>query len=211
MNLSREIKLTKVGRTIKNADIEIIEEMFKDGKLETLQKIGSGCFGVVYKYTSLNGKTFAIKYSKQYYSGANVERAYDIETLLELRGNKYIPRIHAYDNTSLDGQFIMIVDFIDGVSIADYRNQFRLNTRFVENFKKTLDIMVSKKITLNDLHGHNILVEKKSGIPIIIDFGGCYKTQYNIISTYTYDVVLDRIKGMFQDYVSSTAKTEVVA
>lgn len=197
------LNFVKVEQTISNEDLKIIEELILNNKIRgELTSLGSGCFGRVYKYVSIDGKSYAIKLSKKYYGGACVPTAYDIETLLELRGNDYILKIYAYDNTSSDDYFVMIVDYVDGVNMADFYNQFQLRDDIVEVFKSTLEYLKSKNIYLDDFHDNNIMIDRVSGVAMIVDFGGLYKVDDEKLekNSYMYKSKLERIQNLYRYY-----------
>lgn len=191
MNFIEDYKpqLKRVGTKIKKADMLAIESIINNQQeSETFKKVGSGCFGNVYRYEALNGDLFAVKVSRKYFGGADEPSAHDIETLLDLQGHEYILNIHAYDN-SHEKYFVMVVDYVDGVTALkfelpnmckDHSEEFKVKQiKLIENFEEayedTVEYIQSKGYRIDDMHMQNIMVSY-DGKPYIVDFGAVYKS-----------------------------------
>lgn len=211
------ISLSKVGNTIEDIDIKVIEGYIQNGTIaEKLECVGTGCFGRVYRYKSLNGNTFAIKVGRQTNENAYVSEANDINTLLDLRGQKNITKIHAYQRIGKD-YFIMVVDFVEGILIGNinFNCDFEgliIRDDIVDVFRQTISRIVDKGYILNDLHGENIMLNM-DGYAIIVDYGGIYKSdERNGYTNGSYSSSLERIaklKSKHDEYMARKEKREL--
>lgn len=182
---------------IPEQDLLRIEMMYKEDCF-TLNLIGSGAFGRVYKYKSLDGKMYAVKISKNYNSDCKIKEAKDIETLLLLQGYDNIIKLYAYCQDS--ESFIIIMDYVDGVTFQDYEDSIYsertsniyFDNSFVEHFQGIVDVFIENNIRMEDIHRDNIMINK-CGLPVIIDFGGFVQVEHTRQEHYSHaiDIVCD--------------------
>jgi hypothetical protein len=167
-------------------DLMFLVDLVNEGghnspKASNLQKLGRGAFGTVLGY-----KDYAIKYFRdgadcyedKGYNHNNIPQGEirDAYILKELQSIPSIPRIYAVINNEA-----IIMEKVDGENVDDYRSRVRssknksednyvsldFNKVFVEALKDILHIGYEPY----DLHGYNVMVCRKTGLPKIVDVG----------------------------------------
>lgn len=174
-------------------DMETICKFVDGGRLELekLKRLGSGASAVVYEY-----KDYAIKY---FYGG--IDSYYrDIPNLLRLQHLDCIPRLYCKIKDMDSGKDIAIVmSKVDGYTVSQYNRLLRegeidnfINPRFNEIYRETVINIMKAGLRPIDLHDGNVMIDKNTGLPVIIDLGLFRKHDYKEL------VDLDAID--FQDF-----------
>ena len=209
---------TGVSKTPRNT-IEVIQPMplsdlmffidlvneggHKSRKADSLQKLGRGAFGTVLGY-----KDYAIKYFRDGASCYDHRDSNNIPTgeirdayiLKELQSIKAIPRIYAViDNIAV------IMEKVDGENADDYRMRVRqeyykpernyISPDFNKVFEESLKDILHLGFDPHDLHGYNVMVCRKTGLPKIVDVGLFKK----FVKDYDLKLFADRDKISFDN------------
>lgn len=162
--------------------VDIINKGIHSREAKELDNLGAGHFGTVMGY-----KDYAIKYIRDgddYYddyggeSNLPKDELKDAVILKDLQSIKYIPRLYAVvDKTAI------IIERVHGVTVEQYKNIMGndrdiwankdnfVNIDFLNVYKEALKDILHLGYKPADLHGENIMVCKKSGMPVIIDVG----------------------------------------
>lgn len=159
--------------------MDAISEGYESEKANKLDSLGRGAFGTVLGY-----KDYAIKYfrnGKSQWDSASTEnklpdgnKLTDAYILKELQSIPSIPRIYAV----IDDRAI-IMERIDGDTCEDYADNVR-NSKYKKNYiskdfnnvyRNALVEIANLGFEPYDLHGHNVMVCRKTGLPKIVDVG----------------------------------------
>ena len=167
----REFKGAKIyNDSIPQHDLEYLVTLMENGseKLdEDLKKLGSGQYGTVYGY-----KDYAIKYSRRHVYWHKEDEPEDAVVLKALQEFDFIPRLYA-----TYGSDYMIVSRVRGMTVNEFidkRMQGRniyINPRFNEAFKQALRQIALAGFDPNDMHSKNVMVDYKTGMPMLVDVG----------------------------------------
>lgn len=161
---------------------DIIIGKWNKNKYYIITKIGEGGIGSVYKVTTENGMTYALKISDILHS---ITREYNI--LCEINEIKCIPKAYEIDDCIIDGKiyYFFIMEFISGKSLKDAISNSKISLRN----KLSISLVVMDKLVELFNHGYmyidikpdNIYFDKKNKSIKLVDFGGLIKEGSNII------------------------------
>lgn len=157
---------------------------------KAFKKLGQGYFGIVFAY-----KNYAVKYVKggadsysDYNNQKNIKELADATVLKRIHHLECVPTLYAViDNNTV------IMEKIDGMTIQEYREQMldidKLDNFICDDFVELhsdymKDILLCGMIP-NDLHSSNVMVERITGKPKIIDVG-LFKNIDKTDSDYAY-------------------------
>jgi len=167
----REFKGAKIyNDSIPQHDLEYLVSLMENGSEsmdEDLKKLGSGQYGTVYGY-----KDYAIKYSRRHVYGHKEDEPEDAIILKELQEFDFIPRLYA-----TYGSDFMIVSRVRGMTVNEFVNDrmrgknLYINPRFNEAFKQALRQIALAGFDPNDMHSKNVMVDSKTGMPMLVDVG----------------------------------------
>lgn len=168
----REFKGAKIyNEGIPQHDLEYLVTLMENGseKLdEDLKELGRGQYGTVYGY-----KDYAIKYSRKHVNWHKEhDEPEDAVILKELQEFNFIPRLYA-----TYGSDFMIVSRVRGMTVNDFVNKrmqgrnLYINPRFNEVFKQALRQIALAGFDPNDMHSKNVMVDAKTGMPMLVDVG----------------------------------------
>ena len=179
-----------------------IGSTLQSGKYEILRVLGQGGFGITYlaRHSLLN-ETFAIKefFPKDYCNrdGATSHITVATETnigLVEKLRERFVTEarnmlklshpgiIRIHDIFEENGTAYYVMDFIEGTSLED---MVRMNgpmpektgVEYARRIGEALDYVHQHKMTHFDVKPANVMIRKRDGEPILIDFG--LSKQYN--------------------------------
>lgn len=153
----------KVYTSVSNNDLLYIKKLYDNNDFSKLEKVGSGMYGVVYKY-----KNYAIKHIL----GGNKA---DITILNDLHHLEFIPKLYATLNDDL-----IISEFIEGKTIMHYKdNNFKINLdkNIGERWQSALVKIFKLGYFPYDLHDENVMICDKTLDFKIVDVG-CFARNY---------------------------------
>ncbi len=94
---------------------------------------------------------------------------------LELMDGIGVPKLYKY---STEEEVYILMDFIPGLTLGEYLQKKSLDLKVIVSLVKSLCTITERAHKLGlyhrDLKPDNIIIEEKSGSPIIIDFGICW-------------------------------------
>lgn len=167
----REFKGAKIyNDSIPQHDLEYLVSLMENGSEsmdEDLKKLGSGQYGTVYGY-----KDYAIKYSRKHVYWHKEDEPEDAVVLKALQEFDFIPRLYA-----TYGSDFMIVSRVRGMTVHEFVNDrmrgknLYINPRFNEAFKQALRQIALAGFDPNDMHSKNVMVDSKTGMPMLVDVG----------------------------------------
>ncbi|AKQ08335.1 kinase [Bacillus phage PBC2] len=170
---------------LEGLEIEIVNEMEKEDLvhltelvakekegfgISRLPRLGSGAYGRVYEY-----KNYAIKYLRHGRSFKG-ESSNDVSVLKGLQHLDCVPTLYAVvgDNT-------IITSKVDGMTVEKFKQEVDCNEtdedmNFINPSFEQLFVEAMQKCFLagfepRDLHSGNVMIERKTGKPIIVDMG----------------------------------------
>jgi len=167
----REFKGAKIYNDgIPQHELEYLVSLMENGSEsmdEDLKELGRGQYGTVYGY-----KDYAIKYSRRHVHWHDGGEPEDAQTLKELQHLDFVPRLYA-----TYGSDFMIVSRVRGTTVDEFINERRrgrsvfINPRFNQAFKQMLRDIVIAGFEPNDMHSKNVMIDSKTGMPVLVDVG----------------------------------------
>lgn len=177
-------RIIEIIKPIPLEDLLHMAEVIRDGhdseRARELDQLGRGAFGTVLGY-----KEYAIKYfrnGKDCYEDSGYgqnglsdkDEIRDVTVLRELQFIPSIPRLYAV----IDGIAIIMErvnghtcdDYMSNVRTAGYKGNY-ISKRFNKVYIEDLIKIAKYGFEPNDLHGGNVMVCKKTGLPKIVDVG----------------------------------------
>lgn len=166
----REFKGVKIyNDSIPQHDLDYLIHLMKQGEeamKEDLKQIGRGQYGTVFGY-----KEYAIKFARrQRYS--ELEESEDAGVLKHLQHLDFIPRLYATYGTEY-----MIVSRVRGTTVEKFLDARMsggspyINPKFNNAFREMLKDIVQAGWIPHDLHSKNVMIDAKTGMPMIVDVG----------------------------------------
>jgi serine/threonine protein kinase len=166
--------------------VDILNKGFNSEEFISLERLGAGAFGTVVGY-----KNYAIKYIREVRRPRNEtdltflsEEASDAYFLKALQPIKAIPRLYAIIDNN-----VIIMERIDGITVDDYKHEVNngicenyIDESFNEVFEHSLKEILHLGYVPIDLHGQNVMICKKTGLPRIVDVGMFKETDKNNFS-----------------------------
>ncbi len=179
---------------VKKVEIKNSGKTMKD--YEIMQTLGKGGFGVVYKVKrKSDGKIIALKVMDINPSDEkkinNAKKEVELlKTLSEPECNPFV--ICYYDSSydEKDSKFLIEMEYVDGMNMADFVKLIRNDKiryyyllLIARDIAQGLKYIHSKNIIHRDIKLENIIIEKDTFIPKIIDFGlSCFEKSCKGIS-----------------------------
>ncbi|UUV47141.1 serine/threonine protein kinase [Bacillus phage vB_BanS-Thrax5] len=215
----RSLEFKMMNSNVDFDDMEYICDRLNDAfngrdKLEDWQDLGSGVNGVVLGY-----KGYAIKmFSSGYF------RSRDIEVLGNLQHLEHVPRLFGvyYHNKEVKA---VIMSKVYGYTVSSYRYKVRckeidnfISTRFNDVFKETVKAIMESGYAPEDLHSGNVMIDRDTGLPVIVDVGDFRRKDYvpdvlnrldfkRHFDTYmTYEDVIQPMQIMIDEKLEAEAK-----
>lgn len=137
--------------------VEYVAKCYHKNDFSTLEKIGEGGFGSVYKLGD-----YAIKFIHD----PNEYGNNDANVLKDICHLESIPTLYAVIEDS-----VIIVDRVDGMTVLDYShkdsNPYGLTRESIERWNQTLDEIVRLGYSPYDLHEENVMVDKNGNVKIV--------------------------------------------
>jgi serine/threonine protein kinase len=154
--------------------VSIINKGHRSEEFINLERLGSGAFGTVVAY-----KNYAIKYIRDEDKRCTRDRGgnkisdelSDATILKDLQHIPCIVKLYAViDNIAI------IVEKVDGMIAEKYsyngwKQENFINIDFAEAFENALKGILHKGYYPKDLHAENVMIDRKTGMPVIIDVG----------------------------------------
>ncbi|UGO50865.1 kinase [Bacillus phage vB_BanS_Nate] len=193
-------------------DMEHIVKMVKIGDrmlgqgLKQFERLGHGFFGTVYGY-----KGYAIKY----YAHGKSKDSNDIAMLGRLQHLKCVPRLYG-----AIGDKAIIISRVNGYTVQDYMRHVDnrripniVSRAFNREYEKALQEIMRAGIQPTDLHSENVMIDKVTGLPVIVDCGEFYTTTHSEtsiqnLSSATYRNTYDEVIRPMEKYINDTYKQE---
>lgn len=150
---------------IHSQDVEAIMALHTSKKLVTLPKLGGGENGTVFMFEGVQGKQYAVK-SIDY-------RRYDSEDVFfveKLMGCDRLPTVYmSY------GKSLLVMEKVDGSTLEELVEDMDKIENIADNFMDVLweqvNFCLSRGVIPYDLKFSNIMVDRRTGLPVIVDFG----------------------------------------
>lgn len=175
----RSLEFKMMNSNINFDDMEYICDRLNDAfngrdKLNDWEELGSGVAGTVLGYKGYAIKTFPHGYS----------RSHDVAVLGSLQHLKHVPRLFGvyYHNKEIKA---IIMSRVYGYTVSSYRYKVRckeidnfVSTRFNDVLKETIKDIMRSGFIPDDLHSGNVMIDKETGLPVIVDFGDFDKKTY---------------------------------
>jgi serine/threonine protein kinase len=151
------------------------------------KRVGAGSFGAVY-LVECGGELFALKFALRHpESGDDLNQTAarlqkEMACLLQIQ-HPNIVRTYAYGRWPhpKTGYPYLLMDFVDGLTLHDWRQQLAPTFRQVfELFAKlalALDALDREQLRHRDVKGSNIMVRSRDGEPVLLDFGSAHYAQ----------------------------------
>lgn len=185
-----------------------------------IKYIGKGAFGIVYRAIwKINNQIVAIKQlDTSKLNNNNLESLnLEIEILIRLSRSECNRNVICYyDNLSIGNNQYIIMEYIDGITIQNIKNDIE-NIRDTENKYLNVLIMLKQIINgINYIHGKgivhsdikpdNILIRKDDLSLVIVDFGlsciledhGCPQTKGNL-KTISPETIIYKKRNFYND------------
>ncbi|MFQ3543581.1 hypothetical protein Q7A53_05800 [Halobacillus rhizosphaerae] len=150
----------RIVNPIDSEDLNYIVSLIENNEIWNLELLGKGACGSVYSY-----KNYAIKIL------FNQEK--DAEIMEKLQSSKYVPTLYAVIN---DNSFIM--SKVDGLTVKKYdmlrkKDEIEnfIHPAFKDMFNEALDDFVTLGFQPYDLHTDNVMIDRSTGTPVVIDVG----------------------------------------
>ena len=154
---------------------------------ETLDRLGEGAFGVVFKCRDLKlDRLVAIKFQKQnaLKSSGKIDRFLaEARAAGQLRHPHIVP---VYEFGEIKGDPYIIYEFIDGQTLNHWaQDHAHLEARIelIAQIADALDYAHSLGIVHRDIKPANVIVDQKNGRPHIADFGCAKLEQPDMLQT----------------------------
>ncbi|UGO50604.1 kinase [Bacillus phage vB_BanS_Sophrita] len=215
----RSLEFKMMSSNINFDDMEYICDRLNDAfngrdKLDDWEELGSGVAGTVLGYKGYAIKTFPHGYY----------RSHDVAVLGSLQHLKHVPRLFGvyYHNKEIKA---IIMSRVYGYTVSSYRYKVRckeidnfVNARFNDVLKETIKDIMKAGFIPDDLHSGNVMIDKETGLPVIVDFGDFDKKQYapevldrldfsKHFDTYqSYDDVIRPMQIMIDEKLEAEAK-----
>ena len=168
--IPQPVKILDSGRTLKDYEI--------------MQTLGKGGFGIVYKAKrKSDGKIIALKVmdintsQKKKINIAKKEVEF-LKTLSEPECNLFVICYYGSSYDEKDGKFLIEMEYVNGMNMTDFikligNNKVRYYYLLLiaRDIAQGLKYIHSKNIVHRDIKLSNIIIEKDTFIPKIIDFG----------------------------------------
>jgi len=142
--------------------------------LDDWDELGHGAQAIVFGY-----KDYAIKVFQHGYW-----RSHDISVLGQLQHLEHVPRLYGVFHHNKEVKAV-IMSKVDGYTISSYRYKVRsgkidnfVSTRFNHVYKELIKDIMRAGFSPDDLHSGNVMIDKHTGLPVIVDFGEFDKKQY---------------------------------
>src|SRR6185312_6553113 len=153
-------------------DIYHIMDLYNEGSLHKLKRIGRGSYGSVYGY-----KDFAIK---EFHDSSD-ELNRDIDVLKSLKHLDCIPTLYAVIDNS-----VVIMERVYGKTIRQYchngednNNEYGIDESFIEKWENALLEVVKAGYSPDDLHESNVMIDERTIEPKLVDVGWFFKHNSN--------------------------------
>ncbi|MCA9269930.1 MAG: serine/threonine protein kinase, partial [Planctomycetales bacterium] len=170
------------------------------GDYEVLGELGRGGMGIVFRARQNSvGRIVALKILRRDKLNelAPDQRATMIERFrLESQSAAHLDHDHivpVYEVGEADGVYYYSMRFVDGQSLADLIKERPLENRaaaeLIEPVARALDIAHRRGVLHRDIKPRNIMVEAKTGRPMLTDFGLAKLTETQRDMTHTGDVM----------------------
>lgn len=193
------MKGVRVYNSISADDLSHIYQLYKEGRWEELELLGSGAVSRVFGY-----KDYAIKVAKK-------KELWDIPILKSLQGMPCIPILYA----TIDKK-VIIMERVRGVTVYDYIYQNERGMKKVDQFihpdfneiyKEGLTDIIKAGYSPKDLHEANVMINQ-TGRPVIIDVGSFEKLDGDFSLEDDIDALwsLEVICGGINTYLSRKLK-----
>lgn len=152
-----------------------------DGRYEVVRKVGRGAMGVVYQARDVGlGRDVALKMISPMYARepSMVERFQREARALAALRNDHVVQIYAFGPHGKSYYFAM--EFVDGKTLATILDDHQTHSALVpidraltvlRQIGGGLSAVHDKGLVHRDVKPSNVVVERRSGRPVVIDFG----------------------------------------
>ena len=166
-----------------------------NNRYQVLQRLGAGGFGNTFlaedtympsRRRCVIKQLKPVTHDPQAYKLVQERFQREAAVLEELgEGNNQIPRLYAYFSEA--GQFYLVQEWIEGDTLTKKVEQ---GERFSENEVKqilvsllpVLDYVHSRRMVHRDIKPDNIIIRKRDGLPVLIDFGAVKEAMNTVVN-----------------------------
>jgi serine/threonine-protein kinase len=167
-----------------------------NNRYRIIKALGAGGFGETFLAEDIqmpSSRRCAIKQLKpvannpQLYQLVRERFAREAAILEELgEGNSQIPRLYAY--FSEGEQFYLVQEWVEGVTLSEKLETSGVMSEgsvkaLLVSILPVLEFVHSKRIVHRDIKPDNIIVRRRDGVPVLIDFGAVKETMGTVVNS----------------------------
>lgn len=169
-----------------------------NNRYRVLQNLGAGGFGNTFLAEDTympSGRRCVIKQLKpvmndpQTYKQVQDRFQREAAVLEDLgEGSNQIPKLYAYFSEA--GQFYLVQEYIEGDTLTkkvEQRGRLAENEvqQILVSLLPVLDYVHSRRIIHRDIKPDNIIIRKRDGVPVLIDFGAVKEAMNTVVNSST--------------------------
>ncbi|MFA6973627.1 MAG: AarF/UbiB family protein [Parcubacteria group bacterium] len=177
---------------LEDYETEIIEYVESVEKMEN--SIGIGRTAEVFYSKTNPGMCFKIIHDKEFYQNDVIKEGHFLDKVEKIKSTVKTPRpYYALINVKKD-YHVLVMEKLNAFSVEDLMEGREENLpagfdrrKFINELKEFFQIMhEQKKIFHRDAHGGNIMIERETGRPCVIDFGTAKESYISTENPYIY-------------------------
>jgi serine/threonine-protein kinase len=177
-----------------------------NNRYQVLQRLGAGGFGNTFlaedtympsRRRCVIKQLKPVTHDPQAYKLVQERFQREAAVLEELgEGNNQIPRLHAYFSEA--GQFYLVQEWIEGDTLTKKVEQGGMLSenevkQILVSLLPVLDYVHSRRMVHRDIKPDNIIIRKRDGLPVLIDFGAvkeAMNTMVNVPGNSAHSMVI---------------------
>ncbi len=152
-----------------------------DGRFRILERRGAGSMGVVYRAEDIwLGRTVALKMVDAAYSGDEGATRYFVQEARALAQIRHENVVHVYSFGEHGGTYYFAMEYVDGVALESIIDEHgsRGETidlgrahQILKAIGRGIGAVHERKLVHRDVKPGNIVIEKDTSRPVLVDFG----------------------------------------